>query len=52
MADHCWPCSGRALAAPVAAYAARTIWDHPLMILIGSAIVLLSLRGLIRAAGL
>ena len=39
---------GGALAAPVAAYAAKAIPDRPLMILVGSVIVLLSLRGLIR----
>lgn len=42
---------GGALAAPVAAYAARTIPDRPLMILVGSVIVLLSIRGLVRALG-
>ena len=40
---------GGALAAPVAAYAAYRIPDQPLMILVGSVIVLLSLRGLINA---
>ena len=39
---------GGALAAPIAAYAAKAIPDRPLMILVGSVIVLLSLRGLIR----
>ena len=42
---------GGALAAPVAAYAAKAIPDRPLMILVGSVIVLLSIRGLIRAMG-
>jgi uncharacterized membrane protein YfcA len=40
---------GGALAAPLAAYATRTIPDRPLMILVGSVIVLLSLRGLLQA---
>ncbi len=40
---------GGALAAPVAAYAARAIPDRPLMILVGSVIVLLSIRGLVQA---
>jgi hypothetical protein len=39
------------LAAPIAAYAADRIPDQPLMILVGSVIVLLSIRGLIRAFG-
>ena len=39
---------GGALAAPIAAYAAKAIPDRPLMILVGSVIVLLSFRGLIR----
>ena len=42
---------GGALAAPVAAYAAKAIPDRPLMVLVGSVIVLLSVRGLIRAIG-
>ena len=42
---------GGALAAPIAAYAAYKIPDQPLMILVGSVIVLLSIRGLIRAIG-
>ena len=42
---------GGALAAPVAAYAAKAIPDRPLMILVGSVIVLLSIRGLVRAMG-
>lgn len=42
---------GGALAAPIAAYAAKAIPDRPLMILVGSVIVLLSLRGLVQAAG-
>jgi uncharacterized membrane protein YfcA len=40
---------GGALAAPIAAYAAYRIPDQPLMILVGSVIVLLSIRGLIKA---
>jgi uncharacterized membrane protein YfcA len=40
---------GGALAAPLAAYAAKAIPDRPLMILVGSVIVLLSIRGLVRA---
>ena len=39
---------GGALAAPVAAYAAYRIPDQPLMILVGSVIVLLSIRSLIQ----
>jgi uncharacterized membrane protein YfcA len=42
---------GGALAAPIAAYAAYKIPDQPLMILVGSVIVLLSIRGLIQAIG-
>jgi uncharacterized membrane protein YfcA len=42
---------GGALAAPIAAFAAKTIPDRPLMILVGSVIVLLSLRGLIQVMG-
>jgi uncharacterized membrane protein YfcA len=42
---------GGALAAPLAAYAAKAIPDRPLMILVGSVIVLLSIRGLIQAIG-
>ena len=40
---------GGALAAPLAAYAAKAIPDRPLMILVGSVIVLLSIRGLVQA---
>ena len=40
---------GGALAAPLAAYAAKAIPDRPLMILVGSVVVLLSIRGLIPA---
>jgi uncharacterized protein len=40
---------GGAMAAPIAAYAAKTIPDRPLMILVGSVIMLLSIRGLIQA---
>jgi uncharacterized membrane protein YfcA len=42
---------GGALAAPIAAYATYKIPDQPLMILVGTVIVLLSIRGLIRAVG-
>jgi uncharacterized protein len=42
---------GGALAAPLAAYVAKAIPDRPLMILVGSVIVLLSIRGLIQALG-
>ena len=42
---------GGALAAPLAAYAAKAIPDRPLMILVGSVIVLLSIRGLIQVIG-
>jgi len=40
---------GGALAAPLAAYAAFKIPERPLMILVGSVIALLSLRGLLQA---
>jgi uncharacterized protein len=40
---------GGAMAAPLAAYAARKIPDRPLMILVGCVIMLLSVRGLIQA---
>jgi uncharacterized membrane protein YfcA len=39
---------GGAMAAPIAAYAAKTIPDRPLMILVGTVIMLLSIRGLLR----
>ena len=42
---------GGALAAPLAAYVTQKLPDQPLMILVGSVIVLLSLRGLIQALG-
>lgn len=42
---------GGAIAAPIAAYVAKTIPDRPLMILVGVVIVLLSLRGLLQALG-
>ena len=42
---------GGALAAPLAAYAAKSIPDRPLMILVGSVIVLLSVRGLLQLMG-
>lgn len=40
---------GDVLAAPVAAFAAKTIPDRPLMILVGAIIMLLSVRGLVQA---
>lgn len=43
---------GGALAAPFAAWLASSIPDRPLMILVGSVIMLLSLRGLVQAAGM
>jgi hypothetical protein len=42
---------GGALAAPLAAYVTQKLPDQPLMILVGSVIILLSLRGLIQAIG-
>ena len=39
------------LAAPFAAYLARSLPDGPLMILVGVMIIVLSLRGLIQAYG-
>jgi uncharacterized membrane protein YfcA len=42
---------GGALAAPLAAYAAKALPDQPLMILVGALIMLLSLRGLVQALG-
>jgi hypothetical protein len=42
---------GGALAAPLGAYAAYKIPDQPLMILVGSVIMLLSIRGLVQAFG-
>ena len=42
---------GGVLAAPAAAYAVRKIPDRPLMLLVGSVIALLSIRGLIRMMG-
>ncbi len=40
---------GGALAAPLAAYITRALPDQPLMILVGMAILLLSIRGLLQA---
>lgn len=40
---------GGALAAPIAAYMAKTIPDKPLMMLVGAIIILLSIRGLMQA---
>ena len=42
---------GGAIAAPIAAYVAKTVPDRPLMILVGVVIVLLSVRGLLQAIG-
>lgn len=42
---------GGALAAPMAAYIAKTLPDRPLMALVGVVIILLSVRGLIQAFG-
>lgn len=42
---------GGAIAAPIAAYVARTVPDRPLMILVGVVIILLSVRGLLQAIG-
>jgi uncharacterized membrane protein YfcA len=42
---------GGALAAPLAAYAAKSIPDQPLMLLVGALIMLLSLRGLAQLLG-
>ncbi len=42
---------GGAIAAPIAAYAAKSIPDRPLMFLVGAMIVLLSIRGLVQAFG-
>jgi uncharacterized protein len=47
-----WPIiAGLVLGGALAAYAAKAIPDRPLMILVGSVIVLLSIRGLIQAIG-
>jgi uncharacterized membrane protein YfcA len=40
---------GGALAAPIAAYMAKSIPDRPLMMLVGAIIILLSIRGLMQA---
>jgi len=42
---------GGAIAAPIAAYIAKTIPDRPLMILVGVVIILLSVRGLLQVMG-
>ena len=42
---------GGALAAPVAAYIAKTIPDRPLMLLVGAIIILLSIRSLLHTLG-
>lgn len=42
---------GGAIAAPIAAYVAKTLPDRPLMLLVGAIIILLSLRGLIQLLG-
>jgi uncharacterized membrane protein YfcA len=39
---------GGAVAAPLAAYVAKTVPDRPLMVLVGSVVILLSMRGLIQ----
>jgi uncharacterized membrane protein YfcA len=40
--------AGGAVAAPFAAYIAKTVPDRPLMVLVGAVVILLSIRGLIR----
>lgn len=42
---------GGAVAAPLAAYVAKTVPDRPLMVLVGAVVILLSIRGLIQAFG-
>ena len=42
---------GGAVAAPLAAYIAKSVPDRPLMILVGAVVILLSLRGLIQLFG-
>jgi len=42
---------GGAIAAPIAAYMAKTIPDRPLMIMVGVIVILLSLRGLLQLLG-
>ena len=42
---------GGVLAAPFAAYVTKQLPDQPMMILVGSVIVLLSVRSLIQALG-
>lgn len=42
---------GGVIAAPAAAYATQKLPDRPIMVMVGSVIVLLSLRGLIQAFG-
>jgi uncharacterized membrane protein YfcA len=42
---------GGAIAAPIAAYVAKTVPDRPLMLLVGAIIILLSVRGLLQALG-
>jgi uncharacterized membrane protein YfcA len=42
---------GDALAAPVAAYIAKTIPDRRLMLLVGAIIILLSIRSLLHTLG-
>jgi uncharacterized protein len=39
---------GGAVAAPLAAYVAKTVPDRPLMILVGAVVILLSVRGLLQ----
>jgi uncharacterized membrane protein YfcA len=42
---------GGAVAAPLAAYIAKSVPDRPLMVMVGAVVILLSLRGLIQALG-
>jgi uncharacterized membrane protein YfcA len=42
---------GGAIAAPIAAYVAKTVPDRPLMLLVGAIIMLLSVRGLLHTLG-
>ncbi|HXG77764.1 MAG TPA: sulfite exporter TauE/SafE family protein [Methyloceanibacter sp.] len=42
---------GGAIAAPIAAYIAKSVPDRPLMLLVGVVIILLSVRGLLHALG-
>jgi uncharacterized membrane protein YfcA len=42
---------GGALAAPLAAYVAKTVPDRPLMILVGAVVILLAVRGFVQLLG-